>query len=102
MLRAVFALILLVLGAVALARGLYLQAELTRQLETGAMGFIRSWILWSTTDGRELVAWYRMVTPWLIWGGAGTLASGLLVALWPTAEEGKTREKPPKDRRKPR
>jgi hypothetical protein len=101
MLRALLALMLLVLGAVALARGLYLQTELTRQLETGTMGFIRSWVLWSTTDGRELVAWYRMVTPWLIWGGAGTLASGLVVALWPTAGAGKTREKPPGHRRKP-
>ena len=84
MLRAVLAIILLVLGAVALARGLYIRAELIRQLETGTMGFIRSWVLWSTTDGRELLAWYRMVTPWLIWGGAGTLLAGLLLALWPT------------------
>ncbi len=83
MLRAIFALILLVLGAVALSRGLYLRAELIYQLETGTMGFVRSWVLWSTTDGRELLAWYRMVTPWLIWGGAGTLLLGLLVALWP-------------------
>jgi hypothetical protein len=34
MVRAIVTLVLLVLGAVALARGLYLQAELTRQLET--------------------------------------------------------------------
>jgi hypothetical protein len=88
MLRAVLAIILLVLGAVALSRGLYLRAELIRQLETGTMGFIRSWIMWSTTDGRELVAWYRMVTPWLIWGGAGTLLLGLVVALWPAADAG--------------
>lgn len=86
MLRAVLAIILLVLGAVALSRGLYLRAELIRQLETGTMGFIRSWILWSTTDGRELLAWYRMVTPWLIWGGAGTLVLGLVLALWPSGE----------------
>jgi hypothetical protein len=83
MLRAVLALLLLVLGAVALSRGLYLRAELIRQLDTGTMGVIRSWVMWSTTDGRELVAWYRMVTPWLIWGGAGTLALGLVLALWP-------------------
>lgn len=86
MLRAILAIILLILGAVALSRGLYIRAELIRQLETGTMGFIRSWILWSTTDGRELLAWYRMVTPWLIWGGAGTLVLGLVLALWPTAE----------------
>lgn len=83
MLRAILAITLLILGAVALSRGLYIRAELIRQLDTGTMGFIRSWILWSTTDGRELLAWYRMVTPWLIWGGAGTLLVGLLVALWP-------------------
>ena len=81
MLRAVFALILLVLGAVALSRGLYLRAELIHQLETGTMGYIRSWVMWSTTDGRELVEWYRMVTPWLVWGGGASLVLGLLVAL---------------------
>ena len=83
MVRAIVTLVLLVLGAVALARGLYLQAELTRQLETGTMGFIRSWVMWSTTDGRELVAWYCMVTPWLIWGGATTLGVGVMLAVWP-------------------
>lgn len=83
MVRAILAMFLLVLGAVALSRGLYLRGELIRQLDTGTMGFIRSWIMWSTTDGRELVAWYRMVTPWLIWGGAVSLGLGLLVALWP-------------------
>jgi hypothetical protein len=83
MLRAVLALVFLVLGAVALARGLYIQTELTRQLETGTMGFIRSWVLWSTTDGRELLAWYRQVTPWLIWGGTGALTLGLLLAVVP-------------------
>jgi hypothetical protein len=88
MLRAVFSIILLVLGAVALSRGLYLRAELIRQLETGTMGYIRSWVMWSTTDGRELVEWYRMVTPWLIWGGAAALVLGLLVALWPVGGAG--------------
>ncbi len=116
MLRAILAITLLVLGAVALSRGLYLRAELISQLETGTMGFIRSWVMWSTTDGRELLAWYRMVTPWLIWGGAGTLLLGLLVALWPTdaaetsshAVEGSSRAsrgaggKPAKARQKPR
>ena len=97
MLRAILAIALLILGAVALSRGLYLRAELIRQLETGTMGFIRSWILWSTTDGRELLAWYRMVTPWLIWGGVGTLVLGLLVALWPGTEGDK-----PTGSRKPR
>jgi len=85
MVRAIVTVLLLVLGAVALARGLYLQGELTRQLDTGTMGVVRSWIMWSTTDGRELVAWYRQVTPWLIWGGSGTLMLGLLIALWPTS-----------------
>ncbi len=107
MLRAIVAIILLILGAVALSRGLYLRAELIRQLETGTMGFIRSWVLWSTTDGRELLAWYRMVTPWLIWGGAATLVSGLALALWPVRPaDDKTspaeRQKTPKPRRKPR
>lgn len=110
MLRAILALVFLVLGAVALSRGLYLQGELTRQLDTGAMGAIRSWIMWSTTDGRELVAWYRQVTPWLIWGGSGSLGLGLLVALWPGAAvvdaSGKASQplgaKPPAPRRKPR
>lgn len=88
MLRAVLAIIFLVLGAVALSRGLYLRGELIQQLETGTMGYIRSWVMWSTTDGRELVAWYRMVTPWLIWGGAGTLLLGLVVALWPESAPG--------------
>lgn len=91
MLRAILAIILLVLGAVALSRGLYLRAELIQQLETGTMGFIRSWVMWSTTDGRELVAWYRQVTPWLIWGGAGTLLLGLVVALWPERGPGPER-----------
>ena len=85
MLRAIFAIILLVFGAVALSRGLYLRAELINQLETGTMGYIRSWVMWSTTDGRELVEWYRMVTPWLVWGGGASLVLGLLVALWPSA-----------------
>ena|ERR1043165_6068128 len=117
MLRAVLAIILLVLGAVALSRGLYIRAELIRQLETGTMGFIRSWVLWSTTDGRELLAWYRLVTPWLIWGGAGTLVAGVALALWPGSDQatpshippggsGKSSRdsavKPPKPRRKPR
>lgn len=117
MLRAIFAIILLVLGAVALSRGLYLRAELIHQLETGTMGAIRSWVMWSTTDGRELVAWYRMVTPWLIWGGAGTLLLGLVVALWPERKlatsshvpegaSGKASRdkaaKPPSPQRKPR
>ncbi|MBA3699614.1 MAG: hypothetical protein H0W78_12275 [Planctomycetes bacterium] len=84
MLRAILAIMFLVLGAVALSRGLYLRAELIHQLETGTMGFIRSWVMWSTTDGRELVAWYRQVTPWLIWGGAGSLALGFVLALWPS------------------
>lgn len=83
MLRALIAITLLILGAVALSRGLYLRAELIQQLETGTMGVIRSWVMWSTTDGRELVAWYRQVTPWLIWGGAGSLLLGVVVALWP-------------------
>lgn len=107
MLRAIFAIILLVLGAVALSRGLYLRAELIRQLETGTMGYIRSWVMWSTTDGRDLVAWYRMVTPWLIWGGGASLVLGLVLALWPgQAAPGKTAEgkgkKPPTPARKPR
>lgn len=112
MLRAILALIFLVLGAVALARGLYLQGELTRQLDTGAMGVVRSWIMWSTTDGRELVAWYRTVTPWLIWGGGGTLVLGLTIALWPSAPVGALGNrsgsnavsggKPPAPLRKPR
>ncbi|HEX3135536.1 MAG TPA: hypothetical protein VHX44_18375 [Planctomycetota bacterium] len=109
MLRAILAITLLVLGAVALSRGLYLRAELIRQLETGTMGFIRSWVLWSTTDGRELLAWYRMVTPWLIWGGSGALACGLAIALWPSApaeDPGKASHgggaKPPGPPRKPR
>ena len=109
MLRAVFALILLVLGAVALSRGLYLRAELIHQLETGTMGYIRSWVMWSTTDGRELVEWYRKVTPWLIWGGGGTLLLGLVLALWPgqaaaskTAEgKGKKPLTPARKSRKP-
>jgi hypothetical protein len=83
MVRAIITLMLLVLGAIALARGLYLQAELTRQLETGTMGFIRSWAMWSTTDGRVLVAWYRKVTPWLIWGGASIIGVGVLLAVCP-------------------
>jgi hypothetical protein len=109
MLRAILAITLLVLGAVALSRGLYLRAELIRQLETGTMGYIRSWVLWSTTDGRELLAWYRMVTPWLIWGGSGTLACGLAIAVWPStpvAPPGKASRagdgKPPGPPRKPR
>ena len=109
MLRAILAMVLLVLGAVALSRGLYLRSELIQQLETGTMGHIRSWILWSTTDGRELLAWYRMVTPWLIWGGSGSLMLGLLVALWPGTREnasGKASQgsgaKPPRPPRKPR
>lgn len=92
MLRAIFAILLLVLGAVALSRGLYLRAELIHQLETGSMGYIRSWVMWSTSDGRELVEWYRMVTPWLIWGGGASLVLGLLVALWP--ETGSTTDSP--------
>ena len=112
MVRAIVTLMLLVLGAVALARGLYLQGELTRQLDTGTMGAIRSWIMWSTTDGRELVAWYRKVTPWLIWGGSGTLGLGLVLALWPERVPGKEKPsgslvagklaKPPRPARKPR
>jgi len=111
MLRAILAIVLLILGAVALSRGLYLRAELIHQLETGTMGFIRSWVMWSTTDGRELVAWYRQVTPWLIWGGTGTLVLGLLVALWPSPDasngasgkaSGDIKVKPPKASRKPR
>lgn len=99
MLRAILAITLLVLGAVALSRGLYLRAELIRQLETGTMGFIRSWIMWSTTDGRELVAWYRMVTPWLIWGGVVSLVAGLAVALWPESSSQVAKEsgKPSRD-----
>lgn len=96
MLRAILAIILLVLGAVALSRGLYLRAELINQLETGTMGVIRSWVMWSTTDGRELVAWYRQVTPWLIWGGAGTLLLGLVVALWPEKQLAETSPHVPK------
>lgn len=111
MFRAILAIVLLVLGAVALSRGLYLRAELINQLETGTMGYIRSWVMWSTTDGRELVAWYRQVTPWLIWGGAGTLALGLLLAVWPSPHasdgasgkaSGDTKAKPAKASRKPR
>jgi hypothetical protein len=89
MARAIITLILLVLGAVALCRGLYLRAELVRQLDTGTMGVVRSWVMWSTTDGRELVAWYRRVVPWLVWGGAGLLVSGMAMALWP--------ERPPEE-----
>jgi len=73
--------ILLVIGATALARGLYLQRQLSQQLDTGAMGAIRSWVMWSTTDGRELVAWYRAVTPWLIGGGSAFLLCGTVLAL---------------------
>jgi hypothetical protein len=102
MTRALIALVMLVLGAVALTRGLYIQAELTRQLETGTMGFIRSWIMWSTTDGRELVTWYRTVTPWLIWGGTGMLTVGVLLALWPGKETNKSNPPPSKPRRKER
>jgi hypothetical protein len=73
--------ILLVIGATALARGLYLQRQLSQQLDTGAMGAIRSWVMWSTTDGRELVTWYRTVTPWLIGGGSTFLLCGMVLAV---------------------
>ncbi len=108
MVRAMVTMLLLVLGAVALARGLYLQSELTRQLDTGTMGAVRSWIMWSTTDGRVLVAWYRKVTPWLIWGGSGTLALGLVLALLPETDPksgspaGDKADKPLRPRRKAR
>ncbi len=86
--------ILLILGATALARGLYLQRQLSQQLDTGAMGAIRSWIMWSTNDGRELVAWYRKVTPWLIGGGSALLLGGTILAIRapPGANIGKEKE----------
>jgi hypothetical protein len=79
--RWILTIVLLVLGATALARGLYLQRQISQQLDTGAMGAIRSWIMWSTTDGRELVGWYRQVTPWLIGGGCVLLLSGAILAI---------------------
>jgi hypothetical protein len=96
---------LLIAGATALARGLYLQRQLTEQLDTGAMGAIRSWVMWSTTDGRELVAWYRQITPWLIGGGSVLLLMGTGLALWdPTivVEEkaGKLTPRSPKKKKK--
>jgi hypothetical protein len=80
--RLVFISCLLVVGAIALARGLYLQRQLTEQLDTGAMGAIRSWVMWSTTEGNELVTWYRQVTPWLIGGGSVLLLSGAVLAIY--------------------
>lgn len=92
---------LLVIGATALARGLYLQRQLTEQLDTGAMGAIRSWVMWSTTDGRELVAWYRKVTPWLIGGGSAFLLCGTVLALrTPQTANAAGRKKEPRESQK--
>jgi hypothetical protein len=89
---------LLILGATALARGLYLQRQLSQQLDTGAMGAIRSWIMWSTTDGRELVAWYRKITPWLIGGGSVLLLGGTILAVRSPQSANRTAgEKEPRD-----
>jgi drug/metabolite transporter (DMT)-like permease len=71
----------LIVGAIALARGLYLHQQLKAHLDTGMLGAIRSSLLVFSAENRAIVDWYRSVTPWLIGVGVALLIIGVLLAL---------------------